>query len=379
MSLINQMLRDLEERRADELARQNLQREIRPLPPVAGRSIGRPAALAAGVLLLACGGVWVAYEQGIPQRLAGAAPLSPPPVPVTVPAATPATPPVVALPAEAMLPREIEAPAGVDGLRLTLALQSLPSDLQPAEGQPPAVQQPPAPSPPPTQAVAAGDTARSQSLPANPSRAVPKAAEAPSTPSSIEKSASLATPRERAEAEYRKAQSAASGGRTGEALEALHAALRLDPGHVPARQSLVRALVDGRRGEEAENLLREGLELQPAQIGWAMTLARLQVERNDLPAARRTLGASVAYGARSADYQGFFGHIEYRLGHGREAVGLYQTATQLAPGEGRWWLGLGLALEADGHAGEARDAFRRALASGNLNADLAAIAEQKTR
>lgn len=379
MSLINQMLRDLEERRADELTRQNLQREIRPLPPVGGGGIGRPVALAAGVLLLACGGVWLAYEEGIPQRLAGSAPQPTPPVPVTVPPVTPATPPVVALPVDAMLPREVEAPAGADGLRLTLALQSLPSDLPPAAGQPPAVEQPPVPSSTPTPSAAAGDMVRPLPIPANPPRAVPKAAETSPTPSSIEKSASLASPRERAEVEYRKAQLAASGGRTGEALDALHAALRQDPGHAPARQSLIRALVEGRRGDEAEVLLREGLELQPAQIGWAMTLARLQVERNDLPAARRTLGASAAYGARSADYQGFFGHIEYRLGHGREAAGLYQTATQLAPGEGRWWLGLGLALDADGHAGEAREAFRRALASGNLNADLAAIAEQKAR
>ena len=36
-------------------------------------------------------------------------------------------------------------------------------------------------------------------------------------------------------------------------------------------------------------------------------------------------------------------------------------------------------MEGDGHLPEGREAFRRALAAGNLNADLTAIAEQKIR
>ncbi len=40
---------------------------------------------------------------------------------------------------------------------------------------------------------------------------------------------------------------------------------------------------------------------------------------------------------------------------------------------------IGLAFEADGRVGEARDALRRALATGTLNSELAAVAEQHLR
>ena len=370
MSLINQMLRDLEERRADELTRQNLQREIRPLPPAP-----RPARawwLVSLVGLIGLGGAgWLVYAQWpstvteAPPPVAAPSPLSPLPVP---PAAAPEAAPVV--PAEAMLPREVEPPAGLDGLRLTVALQTLPVEA----AVPAATPIVPAPETPAKAAVQ-----NPVPSPAKPVGNVPKAAvEVPAGPGSVEKSASLATPRERADADYRKAQAAATAGRVAETVEALQAALRQDPGHVPARQALIRTLVDQRHLEEAETVLRDGLEQQPAQVSWAMSLARLQVERNDWPAALKTLGRSAAFGARSADYQGFTGHVEHRLGHYRDAIVHYQGATRLAPAEGRWWLGLGLALEADGQGGEAKEAFRRALASGNLATELAAIAEARS-
>ena len=85
------------------------------------------------------------------------------------------------------------------------------------------------------------------------------------------------------------------------------------------------------------------------------------------------------YAEANADYAGFQGHVKSRLGAQRQAIAHYQRATRLAPGEGRWWLGLGLAFEADGRLPEARDALRRAIASGTLNHDLAAVAEQHLR
>lgn len=372
MSLINQMLRDLEERRADDLVRQNLQREIRPLPPARRPAAMRPLFLGvAGTAVLAAV-AWLAYTQWL-QVAAETSPPSVatlpglPPTPVSVPA--PEGPPVV--PPEAMLPREIEAPTGLDGLRLTVSLQNLPAET-------------PAPDVAPAAPVieAPAKVAPQSSVPpaVKPAGNAPKAAvEAPAMPGSVEKSASLTTPRERADADYRKAQAAAAAGRGGETVEALQAALRQDPGHVPARQALIRTLVDLRHLEEAEAVLRDGLEQQPAQVSWAMSLARLQVERNDWSAALKTLGRSAAFGARSADYQGFTGHVEHRLGHYRDAIIHYQGATRLAPAEGRWWLGLGLALEADGQGGEAKEAFRRALASGNLATELVAIAEARSR
>jgi MSHA biogenesis protein MshN len=198
-------------------------------------------------------------------------------------------------------------------------------------------------------------------------------------PAKIDKSPVLATPRDRADAEFRKAENAVAAGRSSEATEFLRAALKIDSGHVQARQTLLRQLLDQRKLEEAMAVLVEGLELQPAQTGWAMSLARLQLEQGDLAAADRTLAHSQAYAEANADYAGFQGHLKSRLNAHRQAAAHYLRATRLSPREGRWWLGLGLALEADGKNAESKDALRRALATTSLSPELAAVADQHLR
>ena len=195
----------------------------------------------------------------------------------------------------------------------------------------------------------------------------------------IEKSAASGSPHERAEGEYRKAIGVLNAGRLTEAVDGLRAALRQEGAHTASRQLLFKLLVESKRLDEAADLLQEGLQSQPAQITWAMSLGRLQVDRGDLPGAWQTLQRSLPSAAHSADYQGFLAHVLQRLGRSKEAAEFYQSATRLAPGEGRWWLGLGLALESDGRSAEARDALLRAKASGTLSAELSALVEQKLR
>ena len=353
MSLINDMLRNLETQRPDDLARHNLQREIRALPN--GRPAGRNY-LRYGLMALPLIGVGAAalhftghllpllgIEEAASASSVAVAPAAP---------AVPSAAPVVSPTGAGTSPEE---------LRLSSTLSVLPTTVAPVL---------PVPDP----------------LPAAPAKveSKPAVAETPapvlaSAPAKIEKSPVAATPRERAEIEFRRAEGAQQAGRGAEAIEALRLSLRIDRVYVPPRQFLVRLLLEQRRVEDAMAVLQEGLELLPQQTGWAMSLARLQLERGNLPAADATLARSQGYAESSADYAGFLGLVKSRLNAPAAAVGHYQRAVRLAPGEGRWWLGLGLALEQDGRAGEAREAFRRAMASGSLNGDLTAVAEQHLR
>ena len=359
MSLINDMLRNIEAKRPDDPARQNLQREIRSLPPAPSGS-GRwlmPLLLVAVPVLGAA--VLHANGQLLPLLGMGAeAPAAAPTTPVAVP--VPASPPAPVVVAE-------EKPIPENDLRLASNLAVLPLPAAPILAVPdPVVPAPPPPVPKPEVSPA-------------PVPAVATAPAAPVGPVKIEKSIVLATPRDRADAEYRRAENALAAGRTAEAIEGLRAALKLDPGYVPVRQLLLRQLLDMRKIEEAMTVLQEGLELQPAQTGWAMSLARLQLEQHDLAAADRTLARSQVYAEASADYAGFQGHLKSRQSANRAAVTHYQRATRLAPNEGRWWLGLGLAQEADGRLAEAKESMRRAIATGTLSVELSAVAEQHLR
>jgi len=351
MSLINDMLRNLEAKRPDDLARQNLQREIRSLPP-ASRGAGPVLkwAVLAGLLVAVGAVAWYGQGQWTRQPDAASAPVAAaPPVAQNAPVIeTPVAPGSVA-PAE----------PGSDQLRLASRLEFVPLPVAP-------VLSAPDPLVPPAKIEAPVPVAEA-----------PKAAPAASAgPVKIEKSAVVATPRDRADIEVRRAEGALASGRTAEAIDSLRAALKHDPAYVQVRQMLLRQLLDQRKTDEAMAALQEGLEIQPMQTGWAMSLARLQLEQNDLAAADRTLARSQAYAEANADYAGFQGHVKSRIGAQRQAVAHYQRAARLAPNEGRWWLGLGLALEADGHLPEAKEAFKRSLATTTLSADLAAVAEQ---
>ena len=58
---------------------------------------------------------------------------------------------------------------------------------------------------------------------------------------------------------------------------------------------------------------------------------------------------------------------------------IYRVALGAAPDKGGTWLGLALSLENLGRRNDAADAYRRALATGTLTADVKQYAEQKVR
>jgi MSHA biogenesis protein MshN len=212
-------------------------------------------------------------------------------------------------------------------------------------------------------------------------RQIPSMAETapPRSAGPVEKQVRGASSNEQAEAAYRKATAANRQGRNSEAVEALREALKADPRHVSARQLLLSLLVERKQLDEASALLREGLELLPQQSAWAMALARIEVEKGQLPQAWETLQRTLPQAENNADYRGFAGALLQRLQKPKEAIPHYQAAVRFKPAESRWWLGLGLALEADGRNAEAREAFQKAQAAGNLGAEGAALVEQKLR
>lgn len=366
MSLINDVLRNLEANRPDALAAQNLQREIRSLPAAPPPRRG----LRLGLLIVLLGVTALAAWQW--ETHYGAMLLASPaePVPASpAPQAPPAAQPAAAVPA---------VPALSENMKLAHELLSLPVVEQTLVMD----QNAPAVSPgSPAVPVLPAEAARPPGEPVKAESAKAEVASAarPAEPVRIEKSPASATPRDRADIDWRRAEAAFAAGRADEGREALRAALRHDPSHQQARQALLRNLLEGRRIDEAVRILQEGLELQPAQAGWAMSLARLQFEQGDLAAADRTLVRSQSFAENNADYAGFQGHIKSRLGAPRQAAAHYQRATRLAPADGRWWLGYGLALESDGRLPESREALRRALAAGNLPGELATVAEQHLR
>lgn len=319
MSLINDMLRNLEQRHA---ASAPLPNEVRPLPAERPGVSWQPLVAVLAVVAIVGAGAFLALRDGAeptPARpIAPTLPPPPPPLPAPV-AAAPQLPAVEAMPAVAAPPPAKPAPA--------------PSAV--------VVEKPAVAVPRRAERPAAVDTLRLDTSLPSLERARPRAAAA--TPQ-VEKSAAEADPAIQAEADLRRARE---------------------------------LLAQGKRAE-AEPLFRQGLARLPAQTDAAMTLARLQVDHGDLAGAWETLQKSLPHAQQQPSYRAFCGTVLQRLNRSREAVQHYQVALRLNPAEGRWWVGLGLALEGAGQAAEARAAFQRARAAGNLPPEMAVFAEQKS-
>ena len=211
--------------------------------------------------------------------------------------------------------------------------------------------------------------------------ALTQAAPAPKAqgPASIDKRVHLATPAERAESEFRKATALLNQGRVAEAIDGFKSTLQQDAGHAPARQALVGLLLENRRMDEAQQVLQEGLSLNPGRSAYAMLLARIQVERGDLQGAHEILSRHAGSATGDADYYAFDAALLQRLGRHKEAVAGYQSALKLAPRAGLWWMGMGISLQADKRNPEALDAFRQAKSAGGLSPDLLAFVDQRMK
>ena len=183
--------------------------------------------------------------------------------------------------------------------------------------------------------------------------------------------------RELAENEYRKAVAFLNQGRLAEAEEGLQAALNLYPEHHQARQGLLGLLVQGKKLEEAERVLEEGVRLSPAQTGFSMTLARLQADRGDDSAGDRHPEKGLEYAQGSAEYVAFLAALLQRQGRHEEAIEQFQAALRLRPGVGRVVAGARHVAAGGQPPAAAQDAYRQARAAGNLQPELAALAEQR--
>lgn len=341
MSLLNQVLRDLDQRQAPATPTAVKAAAARPLAPAAGQRAMRWGLGVAATLAAIVAGGWA---QGSLRWPLGA----PAPQAVVVPAVAPAVAPAV-VPVATPVAAPVVAPVPV-------ALQAAPVAPSPSTAREPA----------PAQVAVATPSVRHKPAPA---AVVPKPLEA-TAPAEvkpeprIELRAAARSPQERAEAQYQRGVSAHQAGQINDSATAFAAALREDPRHAGARVAQAGLLIGQSRTDEAMALLKEGVALAPAQPQLSLMLARMHAERQDWPTAADTLKAASAHASDNAEFQGLYAAILQRAGRHGDAVERYGLALRLAPNRSVWWMGLAISLEEIGQADAARTAFHRAKAIG---------------
>lgn len=374
MSLINKMLQDLDARGGENAGPAFDHAQIRPVSMASRVGAGlreRLPMLLLGAGLLVAVAAALTWQYLVKPRMAAA------------PAARPAaSKPIAAAPAPSAA--DLAALKSADAVKQ--AIRQAGPDAAPEQAFPPSETQAAASTPLTGPLDHAPGMKLSQHLSTARPAARAKAQSAPSRPVQAAKARPPApmprpgetgTPAQRAEAEYRQATAFLQQGRVTDAIAALEQAVLIDPTHQPARQTLISLLMEQNRTADAMRHLRASLALDAAQPELAMLLAKLSLEANDLRGALVTLYRSAPSAAGRPDYQAYLAGVLARDKRHKEAAERYMAALRLNPQNGVWWMGLGIALQADNRPREAQEAYLRARQTNTLSPELQGYVEQK--
>lgn len=185
------------------------------------------------------------------------------------------------------------------------------------------------------------------------------------------------SPNEKAESEYRRAADLLQKGRMADAEKHLKLALGADATYTPARELRAGLMLQQGHWREAQELLEQGIDAVPGHYPFAQLLARVHVEHGADHKALAVMEASRRAGAENPEYMAFLAALYQRAGKHAEAVKTYGEAVKLNPQEGRWWLGMGISLEAVQERDAAGAAYQRAINSGVLDDKLLRYARQR--
>ncbi len=180
---------------------------------------------------------------------------------------------------------------------------------------------------------------------------------------------------ELAQIEYSRAMKAVKSGNSKKAVEFLAKAVQYNPDWIEARQRLS-ALYYG-RGEvrQAILVLQHGLARDSEQPELRLTMAKLLVNESQ-PQAALTVLSELPKHAPSK-YLAMRGALAQQLKDNTRALESYQQLVKSEPFDGRWWLGLGIALERTNDAEKALNAYQQALAMGQISAQTQQFIQQR--
>ena len=181
----------------------------------------------------------------------------------------------------------------------------------------------------------------------------------------------------RVKASYQRALNYLQENHIPKAVTELEAVLKDDVNHKDARELLVNFYQKAGRSTEANMLLMQGIELKPEHLPFRRLYAQSLVNSGDLKQAGMVLENGERLAGSDAEYRAMQAAVAQRLSKHGNAVTHYVRALEIKPQQSEWWAGLAISLEALDERESAQSAYVAALDSGQLNGELRAFVDSR--
>jgi Flp pilus assembly protein TadD len=175
-----------------------------------------------------------------------------------------------------------------------------------------------------------------------------------------------------AEQQYQHALALANQGKNVDAIALLQGLMIETPEHNKAREFLASLLLQQNNSVAAEKIITEGIKLDPDYPPFIKLEARLMMDRNELHQAIALLEKKPPTVAEYPDYHALLAALYQRTNQTVLAANLYKQLLALEPSNAKWWVALGVALEGNNDPSDALEAFVTANNLGGLSPTLKA-------
>ncbi|MBL4940384.1 MAG: tetratricopeptide repeat protein [Colwellia sp.] len=151
--------------------------------------------------------------------------------------------------------------------------------------------------------------------------------------------------------------------------------LIIEPAHKQARKKLA-ALWFGRKSyQQAANLLAQGISIDRQDGELRLLKARIHLQQRQLDAAYNTLKPLASF--ENEEYQIMLANIAQQVEQYPSAITAYQVLISMQPYSGRWYLGLAIVYDKNSQFALAVNEYALALTKTDLSASSAKFAQQR--
>lgn len=161
------------------------------------------------------------------------------------------------------------------------------------------------------------------------------------------------------------------------AIDLLNQALVLQINNVEANELLAASLSKVGQPNQAKTVLQRSVDNGVLSPSIASQLAIIFVSEQNNEEALQVLNTQVAQAKDNADYHALMAAVQQRLARHDEAIVSYLRALQLNRESSVWWMGMAISLEKSGSSPEALQAYKEAKKIGALSHGLVAYVDGK--